>query len=236
MLKKVLKIALLLLSTLMILIVILFFIYDKPLPEPLKDSGPEADAMAQKIQTALHYNSFKKSQFIEWSFQNGNNTYFWDKQKHIVNVKWDNFLVNLDLKNTGQSEVFKNNLVIKGSEKEKIINKAIKYFNNDSFWLVAPFKLFDKGTKRNIVQLEDGSKGLLVTYTTGGDTPGDSYLWKLNQSGFPESYQMWVSIIPFGGLKATWEGWQKMDSGTYLPTGHKIGPFTLSLGEVKAYN
>ncbi len=236
MLKKILKIIFIALSVLTLVIVVLFAIYNEPFPESLKDSGPEADEMAMKMQKALRYEDFKNSQFVEWSFQNGNNTYFWDKHRHVVTVKWDNVVVDLDLKRPKQSMVTKNNLEAKETKKDKLIAKATKKFNNDSFWLVAPFKLFDSGTERKLVQLEDGSKGLLVTYTSGGNTPGDSYLWKVNETGFPESYQMWVSIIPIGGVEASWEGWQKMESGTCLPTTHKIGPITLSMGDVKAYN
>ncbi|MGS0527908.1 hypothetical protein ACU8V7_24695 [Zobellia nedashkovskayae] len=96
------------------------------------------------------------------------------------------------------------------------------FFNNDSFWLVAPFKVFDSGTQRSLVTLEDGSNALMITYSSGGSTPGDSYLWHLGPNGLPESYQMWVSIIPIGGLKATWDDWKIMESGAFLPTSHKL--------------
>lgn len=224
------------LSAITLIVIILFAVLSNPFPEVIKNSGPEADEMALKIQTVLHFKEYAETRFIEWSFRNGKNSYIWDREKHRVVVKWDNNHVNLDLKNPGLSKVFKNNLGVSGGQKEKLINKATNNYNNDSFWLVAPFKLFDPGTERNLATLDDSSKGLLVTYTSGGDTPGDSYLWKLNSNGFPESYRMWVSIIPIGGLKASWEDWQKMDSGTYLPTAHKIGPITLSMGKVKAYN
>ena len=120
---------------------------------------------------------------------------------------------------------------------EKIINKAIKNFNNDSFWVVAPFKLFDSGTKRSIVNFDDGSTGLLITYTSGGSTPGDSYLWKLDQNYRPISYQMWVSIIPIGGLEVTWDDWTKMQSGIYLAKTHKIlGILDIPINNLRAYN
>lgn len=236
MLKKILKITLIILSALTLLLIVLYIAYDEPLPKTIENSGPNADAMAMEMQSALHYDEFQNSRYIEWSFRNGNYKYVWDKQRQIVKVQWDDIMVNLDLKKTEHSEVIKSNKIIIGNQKQKIVSSAIKNFNNDSFWLIAPFKLFDKGTKRSLVELRDGSHGLLVTYTSGGDTPGDSYLWKLKPNGFPESYKMWVSIIPIGGLEASWEGWQKMDSGTFLPTAHKIGPITISMGDVKAYN
>ncbi|MDT0607679.1 hypothetical protein [Croceitalea rosinachiae] len=122
------------------------------------------------------------------------------------------------------------------NKKKNIIKKALKYFNNDSFWLVAPYKVFDKGTERSIVDLEDGSKGLLVTYTSGGDTPGDSYLWILNENGFPNSYKMWVSTIPIGGIEASWDDWVVVESGAFLPKSHEFGPIKLEMGQVKGYN
>jgi hypothetical protein len=109
-------------------------------------------------------------------------------------------------------------------------------FNNDSFWLVAPYKVFDQGTTRQLVALEGGRDALLVTYSSGGTTPGDSYLWILGDDGLPASYKMWVKIIPIGGLEATWANWQRMESGIMLPTSHQVGPLTLEMGEVRAFN
>jgi hypothetical protein len=132
--------------------------------------------------------------------------------------------------------VVKSDIELSGTERLKTIKKAHKKFNNDSFWLVAPFKVFDPGTQRSLVPLEDGSPGLLVTYTTGGDTPGDSYLWILDSKGVPQSFKMWVKIIPLGGLEASWDGWQVMDSGALLPSTHQLGPFSLGMGAVKGFN
>ena len=121
-------------------------------------------------------------------------------------------------------------------ERYKTIKKAIDLFNNDSFWLVAPFKVFDKGVERRIVPMDDGTKALLITYTSGGSTPGDSYLWELQPNGFPISFKLWVKIIPIGGLKATWDDWQLTESGAFLPKTHSLGPIKLDMGNVKAYN
>jgi hypothetical protein len=84
--------------------------------------------------------------------------------------------------------------------------------------------------------LKDGTQALLVTYTSGGDTPGDSYLWKLQPNGFPISFKMWVSIIPIGGIEASWDEWQVTESGAFLPARHSIGPITLDMGDVRGYN
>lgn len=213
---------------------ILYAVYNEPLPSG--KTGPEADALAQKMLTAINNEAYINTHHLEWSFAGGAHQYQWDKETNEVRVEWDDYLALLYLKTPKKSTVFQNDVEVIGNSKPKLIEKAISYFNNDSFWLVAPFKVFDKGTERTLVKLEDDSSGLFITYTSGGTTPGDSYLWKLGPTGFPESYQMWVKIIPIGGLEATWDDWQVMESGAFLPTSHKVGPMRLEMGEVRGYN
>lgn len=211
-----------------------YVIYNESLPEGT--AGSEADALAQKMLEAINHDAYKNTQYLEWSLIDGKHTYKWDKANGKVTVKWDDYSVKLNLNDTSNSIASKNNEAISAKESRDVVNTAWDYFNNDSFWLVAPFKVFDQGTTRSIVNLEDGTKGLLVTYSSGGTTPGDSYLWKLQPNGFPESYQIWASIVPIGGIEATWDDWQIMESGVFLPTSHQLGPITLGMGTVKAYN
>lgn len=214
--------------------VLLFVIFNESRPKGIPSL--EADALATKMLTALNHEAYRNTRFLEWSFANGKHQYLWDKEKKIVEVSWDAYTVTLNLDEESESKVLRNNIVLSGKKRTKSIEKARTYFNNDSFWLVAPYKIFDPGTERSLVPLDDGSQGLLVTYTTGGDTPGDSYLWILDSKGVPERFKLWVKIIPIGGLEATWEGWQVMDSGAMLPTMHHLGPFSFGMGAVKGYN
>lgn len=204
--------------------------------KPKGEQGPEADALAEKMLLSLNYQQYKATRFLEWSFQGGAHTYKWDRLKKRVTVMWDDYEVDLDLISPLSSTVLKNGARLSGKEQEKVAEKALSYFNNDSFWLVAPYKVFDDGVERRIVPLENGTDGLLVTFTQGGDTPGDSYLWELQPSGFPKSFKMWVQIIPIGGIKATWEEWAVMESGAFLPKSHVMGPIKLSMGDIKGYN
>lgn len=212
---------------------LLYLIFNKRLPEG--QSIEQADPLAHKMLKAVNYEAYKNTRYFEWSFADGAHQYKWDKENGKVTVQWDDYTVDLNLNDIASSTGSYKNEILTAKESRDLAITALDYFNNDSFWLVAPFKIFDRGTSRSIVKLEDGSDGLLVTYASGGATPGDSYLWKLQPNGFPESYQMWVDIIPIGGVEATWEDWQIMDSGVFLPTSHKLGPMTLFMGEVKAY-
>ena len=125
---------------------------------------------------------------------------------------------------------------VRKDTREVIVKKAWDIFNNDSFWLVAPHKLFDYGTIRSIKKVDD-KDALLVKYTSGGTTPGDSYLWIVDENNIPKSYKMYVPSMKMNGVSATWEDWITTESGTLLPTNHTFGKNrTLSMGIVKAYN
>ncbi len=213
---------------------VLYMLYDQPLPQGT--AGPQADALAEKMLKAVNNEQYKKTRYLEWTFAGGAHRYQWDKQNGRVQVSWRDYKVDLDLNTPEKSVVYEDNTLLMDTEAAAIVEKALAYFNNDSFWLVAPFKVFDKGTSRSLVDFEDGSQGLLVIYSSGGTTPGDAYLWKLGPTGFPESYQMWVHIIPIGGVEASWDDWKVMQNGLSLPASHKIGPLTLHMGDVKAYD
>ena len=232
--KKILKILGLILLVGIVAIGILYAVYNESIPEG--KSGPEADALAEKMLKAINYETYKNTRFLEWSFVGGAHKYKWDKTNGTVEVSWDDYKVDLNLGNTEDSFVSKGGTIISAKESQKTINEARDFFNNDSFWLVAPFKVFDKGTTRSIVTLDDGTEALLINYASGGSTPGDSYLWKLLPNGFPESYKMWAQVVPIGGAEASWDDWKIMENGLALPATHKMGPVTMDMGDVKAYN
>lgn len=234
MLKKLLKILGIIVLLMVIAFGVIYAIYNEPLPEGR--SGPEADALAQKMLNSLNYEKYRNTRIIEWSFRNGSHLYKWNRENRKVEVQWDQYRVNLDLIAPDSSIGFKNGERLNTNENTDVVEEAIEMFNNDSFWLVAPYKVFDEGTQRQIVTLEDGSEGLLVTFGSGGTTPGDSYLWILQPSGFPKSFKIWAKIMPIGGVEATWDEWLVTDSGAFLPKTHEMGPFELSMGNVKGYN
>jgi len=202
---------------------------------PAGQQGAEADQLATHMLEALNEAAYLNTDYLEWTFK-GSHHYKWYKSENTCEVYWDNFTVILDLENHDNSKVFVIEQEYNGVEKQDYIHKAEAYFNNDSFWLVAPYKVFDTGVERRLVKTEDGKDALLVTYTSGGSTPGDSYLWHFDDSGKPKSYQMWVDILPIEGLEATWENWVTTESGAQLPTFHKLLFLGLEMGDVKGLN
>ena len=231
--KKALKIIGIAVGIILLLGLVIGWILHEPLPKGA--SGTEADALAHKMLDALNYDRYKATRYLEWSFQGGRNHYKWDKEKGICMVQWADYSVQLDLVHPERSTATTSEGSLTTTESKKVIDKAQAFFNNDSFWLVAPYKVFDRGTSRSIITLEEGLQGLLVTYSSGGTTPGDSYLWLLNENGFPNAYKMWVKIIPIGGIEASWDDWLVTESGAFLPKSHQLGPITLDMGDVRGY-
>jgi hypothetical protein len=201
---------------------------------PTGKSGIEANNLATKMLNSLDYNAYKATDYIEWTFKN-QHSYKWYKSTNSCEVFWDDFKVVLQLNKTSESKVFLANKAYNGIEKQKYISKAKDYFNNDSFWLVAPYKVFDKGVELRLVKTKSQKDALLVTYTIGGTTPGDSYLWHLDKNGRPISYQMWVDILPIGGLKATWSDWKLTETGANLPQSHKLLFIDLGITKIQTY-
>lgn len=201
----------------------------------------EADVLAKKVLKAIKHDAYKNTRYISWAFLgkryynfSGDVFYKWDKKEHIIELNWKDTKVMLHPNNLDKSQVFVNDSLVKNDTKTVTI--ANDLFNNDSFWLVAPHKLFDKGTIRSIVNI-DGKKALKVKYTTGGTTPGDSYTWILNDDNLPVKYLMDIPSMNLNKVSATWQEWKKTSSGTLLPKLHVFADNSeLSMGEVKGHN
>jgi hypothetical protein len=195
MIRNVLKFFAFLLLGLIGLLVLAYVIVDKPLPSGTL--GQDAEMLTDEMLTALNKPAFDTLNYIEFTFRNSN-SYEWDRANNNVTVKWEEKEVFLDLNKPLDSY---NLLEL----------KAYQLFINDSFWLIAPFKVRDSGVIRSVIDVENG-RGLLVTYSSGGLTPGDSYLWIINEKGFPIAWKLWTSNIPIGGLELSWDGWVNMNN------------------------
>lgn len=200
---------------------------------PIGIQGEQADALAYKMLDALNYKAFEDTNYLEWTYKNRRH-YEWQKDQNSCNVFWEEYKVTLNLKDYSQSKAFVHSFIMDNDMKDDLIKKAIKYFNNDSFWLIAPYKVFDEGTERALIKLPNNEEALLVTYTSGGNTPGDSYLWQFDDSGKPKCFKMWTSALPIDGLEASWTDWTTTESGVQLPTFHRFLFMGLEISDIKA--
>ncbi len=235
--KRILKLISISAATIFIIIAAVFLglysKYNSPIPKGIK--GIKANNLAKNILKSLNYDAYNNTNFISW--KTSGTQYIWDKHHKTVEISWGKNQLNFN-------QDFPNKSIIKTpknlSDKEKniLISKAEKKFNNDSFWLIAPFKLFDKNVARYYVPpTATENASLLITYKSGGTTPGDTYQWFVDDNFIPSKYKMWVSIIPIKGLPASWENWKTSTTGIKLAHTKKILhtiPFPIT--EIKTWN
>ncbi len=193
-------------------------------------AGQRAEQMAHDMMQAAGAEAWKTTGAVRFNFA-GKHKHVWDRLNKRAAVEWDDCRALLSLE-TKEGRVWCEGKEVRAVEEIKEhLADAYSYWVNDAFWFAAPFKAFDGGTARRIVQDGEGTQ-LLVSYGSGGLTPGDAYLWTIGKSGRPSAWNMWVSIIPIGGVRASWEGWIRTETAVWISTRHAIGPLTLRLENV----
>lgn len=212
-----------------IILCILFiggFISVKILSEdfPKGETGPKAEQLANKVLNAINDSALDSIDWLTWEFIGGHH-YVWHQPTNTARITWGDQVVILQLDNQS-GRAWSDGKEMAGEQKAKLIQTAWSYWCNDSFWLLAPNKIKDPGTMRSLVNVSKeypNHQGLLVQYNSGGVTPGDAYLWLIDDSGIPSGYKMWVSILPIKGLYTSWEGWTDLHNGAKVATRHNAG-------------
>lgn len=215
-----------LLAVLALGLVITFFVLNAPRPEGA--SGADAEALADRVDAALNRDAWEQTGAIQWTFGPTGTRHLWDRERDWARVSWDESEVLVDLSEPTRGVALQAGQRV---DDPALIRTAWERWANDSFWLIAPFKLRDGGTTREIVHV-DGEDQLLIRYASGGATPGDAYLWNIAPDGTPRAWRMWVSVLPVGGLETRWDGWITLPTGARIATLRTTGPVVMEMGDV----
>lgn len=219
------------LAVLIALVVVLSALKHEKRPQG-GETGAAADELAKKIQAAVRTDKWNDVGAIHFNY-GGRHTILWDRSRGFARVDWGS---KRSIYRIGEltGRAYEGGAEVSGEAAKKIVEEGHKWFINDTFWL-NPFPgMFDASVTRAIAADADGKKGLLVTYGSGGVTPGDSYLWFTDAEGLPTQWKMWVSIIPVGGLSSSWEKWVELPGGAKIATEHKAFGLTFGVTELKA--
>lgn len=211
------------------------FIAHEPRPEG-GESGEAADALARRVQAAVGHEDWETIGAIAFDFA-GTHRHLWDRERGYAYVTWGDLPTPGGASEAGDTEVWLrlgdrsgvvkvDGKVVSGDEAEELRDDAWGRHINDTFWLYPFGTFFDDGVTRKKI-----GDDLWVAYASGGATPGDGYLWHLDPSGRPTSWQMWVSIIPVGGVEATWAEWETVD-GVAFATEHELGPLGFEIQHI----
>ena len=201
------------------IVAVAVLVYSMNEPRPGGTPGAEADALARAMEVAVNKDAWERTGAVRWSFFEQHH-YVWDRDRGLVEIEWgESRALFHTADRTGR--VWSKGEEQSPEDAEEALQTAYAYWINDSFWLNPVVKLFDPGVERSLVQLEDGRDALLVSYTSGGVTPGDAYLWIPGEGGLPAAWRMWVQIIPIGGIEVTWEGWKELSTGAKVSTEHE---------------
>ncbi len=189
-----------------------------------------ADALANKMLSSLNKDAWDTLAYLQWEFFRGEHKYLWDKQANIANIQWKDNEVIMDL-NTLEAKVMQDGQVVT-KDADKIREKAWSYWCNDSFWMFAPFKVFDEGVERTVVASDEAPYALKVSYESGGVTPGDAYVWLLDEDYIPYAWRMYVQILPVKGLYTGWSNYKSI-GGALLAIDHGSKIMNLQMKNVK---
>ncbi len=194
-------------------------------PLPAGAAGADAEALADRILLAVNTEAWGRTGAVRWTMFG--KEHLWDRQRELFRLRdgTDEVVVNLK---SGGVRRWKSG--VETRRLGRIGANAYATFINDAWWLNPVVKIRDEGVVRREVGPGEGldgragERGLLVSWESGGLTPGDSYLWWPGSDDRPRSWQMWVSILPIGGITVTWEGWITLATGAWVATIHDFSP------------
>jgi hypothetical protein len=206
-------------------------------PRPEGTPGEAAEALARRMEAAVDVEAWRRTGAVRWVFA-GRHRHLWDRRRGLARIRFDDVEVLL-YAGAPRGRVFRwvdgrRGEAIRSEEVQELLQRGHEAWINDSFWLNPVAKLRDDGVTLSTVEVDGDLEGLLVSYASGGVTPGDAYLWHVAADGTPVAWRMWVSIIPIGGLEVSWEGWQTLSTGARVATTHGgIPGVTLVLSEIE---
>jgi hypothetical protein len=187
-------------------------------------NAEQADQLAQGVMLASGANTWKDVRSVAFDFVVHDGKDLKLRRHHLWNVKEGTDTVSVGEK-TVTVDLMKPNM----DDAEQ--TDAFKAWTNDSYWLLAPLKLFDGGvTRQYLGRREVAGKSFEVlglSFKGVGMTPSDQYNMYVDPYTSLLSY--W-DYMPNADTKmlATWEQYRHVD-GLKLATYHQMGTKTITI-------
>lgn len=207
--KKTLTYIFILISLLVTCGILLVISITRELPEATP--GPAAERMTLSLEEYTGVQAWKNTDAIRFRFKPGNRVHLFDRNRRMARVEFpaeDHSITVLFHLDSRKGIVMENGSELEGSARDAWIDKAYRAHLNDVFWLNPFAALRAPGAVRRLTD----DNALLVTYETGGVTPGDSYLIYA-ENGKPVRWLLWTQAIPARGIEFSFEDWKEFDNG-----------------------
>lgn len=143
-------------------------------------SDPKAVALADQAMRAMGgYDAWNNTRYLAWSFFGGQYQ-IWDKQTGDFHWEKDSLVANYNL-GTKQGHVYRLGQDISTTPAgQELLGKLTPIWNNNSWWLLMPFKLKDSGVTLKYqgpakTMAGQPAEALRLTFKNVGTTPENGY-------------------------------------------------------------
>ena len=143
--------------------------------------------------------------------------HYWDKLRNRYRVEWlggeDTTLVAIFEAWPDSGRVFANGAALEGAAAEDALATARRRTINDTYWLLAPLKLFDAGVTRTFVPDSSDAEtdAIRLSFDGVGLTPGDQYwLFADKETGRLERWTFVLEGSPTP-RSSRWTAYQRLE-------------------------
>jgi hypothetical protein len=177
-----------------------------------------ADQLARSVAMASGVNNWPRAKSLSFTFVVHDGADLKVSRQHVWNIK-----EGTDTVSSGEKSTTVN--IAKPDMDDPAQAEAFKAWTNDSYWLLAPLKLFDMGvTRQALGRREVAGKTyevLQLSFQGVGMTPGDRY--NLYIDPFTSLVAYW-DYMPSSEMtmQASWEKYRHVE-GLKLATFHQMG-------------
>ncbi len=212
-----------------VLFIFLFVLIScKSIPDGVE--GDRAENLAKKMLEFANISAWENTTAVEFTFANLRH-HLWDKKRNYIFYKKNNITVYYRKYDFYGKVFIDQREIVDTKKKQEYINEAFSAFINDFYWLQPAFHIYSPGAKRFFIK----ENLLRVTFYEGGITPGDTYLFYLDENGKIETMQMWVQILPIKGLKADFVDYIQTETGVKIAKLRKTSLKNIELTNIKFY-
>lgn len=201
---------------------------------PTGAEGDLAQRLALRVEQAVNMEGWRKVKAVSFGFRK-RNVHLWDRARGLSRVVYGEGDDRVEvLLHVGDKRgiAFEGGKRVSGAREAELVQEGYSRWANDTFWLNPIDKLRDRGVSLKADPALPNA--LVVAFSSGGVTPGDTYRITLGKDGKPVSWDMWVQVLPVKGLSTSWEAWQQLPEGAWISTNHDLALGSVYLSDVKS--